>query len=154
MAAGVPENIRALVEAKLAETGLELFDLRFFPAGSRPILRVTIDSAEGVTVGDCEKASRDLSMLLDVEDFSPGRRYHLEVSSPGIDRPLKTERDFRRVVGRWVVLQMKPVWPGKKTLRGKVLSCSADRVSCEIDGVAVDLPIASIASGKEEIQFK
>jgi ribosome maturation factor RimP len=154
MAGGVAETIRAVIEAKLAESGLELFDIRFFQAGPRPVLRVTIDSPAGITIGECEKASNDISILLDVEDFSPGRRYTLEVSSPGIDRPLKTERDYKRIADHIVVLQMGRTYPGKKTLRGKVVGCADGVLRCEIDGETVELPLSSIASGKEEIQFK
>ncbi len=154
MTAGVMENIRTMIQAKLAGSGFELFDIRYFQAGSRSVLRVTIDSQKGVTIGDCEKMSNELSILLDVENFSSGRRYTLEVSSPGIDRPLKTERDFKRVTGRFAVLQMRPSYIGKKTLRGKVVQCGDNIVRCEADGVVMDLPLAEIASGKEEIRFK
>jgi ribosome maturation factor RimP len=154
MTFGIAENIRAMIQAKLDELGLELFDIRYFQAGPRSILRVTIDSRGGVTIGDCEKVSNALSILLDVEDFSAGRKYTLEVSSPGIDRPLKTERDFRRTAERFVILQMKPSFNGKKTLRGKVVQCGDNIVRCEVEGVIMDLPLTAIASGREEIRFQ
>ena len=154
MAAGIAENIRVIVEAKLAELGFELFDIRCFQAWSRLILRVTINSPAGVTIDDCERVSKELSIILDVEDFSGGRRYTLEVSSPGIDRPLKMERDFRRVVGRCVLLQMGPSFSGEKMLRGKVVRCGDGIIRCEVEGVVMDLPLTSIVSGREEIQFK
>ena len=154
----IQENVRELIAEKLKELGYELFDCRFFQAGSRAVLRITIDAPGGVTVGDCEKVSTELSLLLDVEDFSPGRPYTLEVSSPGIDRPLRTERDFKRAIGRFVVLQMVPHYEGKKTLRAKVIGCADGIVQCEIDGGSAGgiagLPLSLIASGKEELQFK
>jgi ribosome maturation factor RimP len=150
----IPEDLREQIAAKITELGCELFDLRFFQAGSRAVLRITIDAGSGVTVGDCEKVSNELSLLLDVEDFSPGRPYTIEVSSPGIDRPLKTERDFRRTAGRIVVLQMVPLFQGKKTLRGKIIGCDSVAIQCEIDGAITTLPLSLIASGKEEVQFK
>ncbi len=154
MGSMIPESIKELIVAKLAELGYEPFDIRFFQAGSRALVRITIDARNGVSVGDCEKVSNELSLLLDVEDFSAGRPYTLEVSSPGIDRPLKTERDFRRTAGRFVVLQMAPVFNGKKTLRGKVVNCTNVVVLCEIDGIITELPLSLIVSGKEELQFK
>jgi len=150
----IPEDLRDLITAKLAELGCDLFDISFFQAGSRAVLRITIDAGSGVSVGDCERVSNELSLLLDVEDFSPGRRYTLEVSSPGIDRPLKTERDFRRTVGRFVVLQMVPLFQGKKTLRGKMIGCDSVAIQCEIDGAITTLPLSLIATGKEELQYK
>lgn len=150
----IPDNLRELIAARLAELGFDLFDLRFFQAGSRAVLRITIDAGHGVSVGDCEKVSNELSLLLDVEDFSAGRHYTLEVSSPGIDRPLKTERDFRRTIGRFVVLQMVPQFAGKKALRGKCIGCGSGAVQCEIDGAVTTLPLSLIVSGKEELQYK
>jgi ribosome maturation factor RimP len=150
----IPENVQELIASKLAELGYELFDIRFFQAGSRAVLRVTIDAPIGVSVGDCEKASTELSLLLDVEEFSAGRPYTLEISSPGIDRPLKTERDFKRTVGRFVMLQMVPHYDGKKTLRAKVIGCADGIVQCEIDGSSAGLPLSLIVSGKEELPFK
>jgi ribosome maturation factor RimP len=150
----VPENIKELIKEKLAENGYELFDSKIFQAGSRAVLRITIDSPEGVTISDCEKASKELSIMLDVEDFSSTRPYTLEISSPGIDRQLKNERDFRRTVGRFVVVQMAPEYAGKRTIRGKVTGSTAEKVQCEVEGAVIDLPLAQILYGKEEIQFK
>lgn len=150
----IPENVQEAVRTKLADLGFELFDLRFFTAGSRAVLRITIDGPAGVTVGDCERASTELSVILDVEDFLAGRPYTLEVSSPGIDRPLRTARDFRRTIGRFAVLQMAPNYEGKKTLRVKVIGCDEMAVQCDIDGAAAVLPLAAIVSGKEELEFK
>ena len=154
MSAVIPDAIRDLLQAKCTELGYELFDCRFFPAGSRAVLRISIDSPAGVSIGDCERASNEISLLLDVEEFSAGRPYTIEVSSPGIDRTLQTERDFRRTAGRFVVLQMVPHYDGKKTLRVKVIGCAGGMMQCEIDGAGAELPLALIASGKEELQFK
>ena len=150
----IPEAIREQIAAKCAELGFELFDARYFQAGSHAVMRVTIDSPGGVSIGDCERASQELSIMLDVEDFSAGRPYTLEVSSPGIDRPLRTERDFKRSIGRFVMLNMTPQYEGKKTLRAKVIGCEAGMLRAELDGSAVELPLSVISSGKEELQFK
>jgi ribosome maturation factor RimP len=150
----ITEAIKTIVASKCTELGFELFDLKFFQAGSHAVLRITIDSAAGVTVGDCETVSNELSVVLDVEKFLEERHYTLEVSSPGIDRPLKTERDFKRTIGRFVILQMAPAFEGKKSLRGKVIGCGNGSIECEIGEAVVSLPVAMIASGKEELQFK
>jgi ribosome maturation factor RimP len=150
----ITETIREFVASRLRELSFELFDLQLIPAGKRAILRVTIDSSQGVTIGDCERVSNELSILLDVENFLSGNPYTLEVSSPGIDRKLKTERDFKRTIGRVVIMQMAPAYEGKKTLRIKVVGCVDGCVQGEIDGQAVSLPIGMIASGKEDLQFK
>ena len=150
----ITEEIKAVIDAKCSALGFELFDLKLVQAGSRGVLRITIDSPSGVTISDCEHVSNELSVVLDVENFLGGRPYTLEVSSPGIDRPLKTERDFRRTVGRVVVLQMSPDFDGKKTLRMRVTGCGNSTLEGEIDGKTVAISITHIASGKEELQFK
>jgi ribosome maturation factor RimP len=150
----ITEAIKSIIVSKCAGLGFELFDLKLYQAGSRAVLRVTIDRAAGVTVGDCEMVSNELSVVLDVEQFLEGRPFTLEVSSPGIDRPLKTERDFKRAIGRFVILQMAPAFEGKKTMRGKVIGCGNGLIECEIGEATVSLPVAMIASGKEELQFK
>lgn len=148
------EEIKNVIASKCAALGFELFDLKLVQAGSRAVLRVTIDAASGVTVGDCERVSNELSVVLDVENFMEGRSYSLEVSSPGIDRPLRTERDFKRVIGRFVTLQMAPAYAGKKTLRVKVTGCGNGVLEGQIDGTPVSFPVTLIASGREELQFK
>lgn len=87
---------------KIAESeGLELMDLEYKTGQSRNLLRVFIDKDGGVTVSDCENLSRQLSAVLDVNDLLKNA-YVLEVSSPGIDRPLRTDHDYQRSVGRTV----------------------------------------------------
>lgn len=148
------EQITPLIEEKLKELGYELFDLRFFQAGSRSILRVTIDSAKGISIKDCEIASNEISSILDQEDFSANRKYNLEISSPGIDRPLKTERDFRRIIGHPVTLHLKEGIDGKKKLEGEVLSCEDNKLRLKTEHIIVEVPLSDIFSGKEEIRFK
>jgi ribosome maturation factor RimP len=149
------EQVTPVIEKKLQEMGLELFDMRFFNAGSRSILRITIDSAQGVKISDCEHVSNELSLLLDVENFSPNRPYTLEVSSPGIDRPLKTPRDYRRTIGRPVILHLTNGINGKKTIQGEVVSCCDEAVTIKTDqSNQVDIELKDIYSGKEEIRFK
>ncbi|MFP4013276.1 MAG: ribosome maturation factor RimP [Chitinispirillaceae bacterium] len=148
------EQIRPVVESKIEELGFELFDMRFFGAGSRSILRITVDHPEGVSIRDCERVSREVSLLLDEENFMGDKPYSLEVSSPGIDRPLKTERDFRRVTGRFVVVHLAQGVEGKKTVRGKVLSCEDNKLAVEVEHNTVIIPLCDIYSGKEEIRFK
>ncbi|NLP03119.1 MAG: ribosome maturation factor RimP [Fibrobacter sp.] len=148
------EKIRPVIESKLKDLGFELFDFRFFHAGSRSILRVTVDSENGVTISDCENISNELSVLLDVENFSAGRPYNLEVSSPGIDRQLRTEKDFRRTIGRDVVLHLTEGIEGKKTIRGRVVKCEGNKLTIMIEHNTVEIPLSDIYSGKEEIRFK
>ncbi|HEX3019232.1 MAG TPA: ribosome maturation factor RimP [Chitinispirillaceae bacterium] len=148
------EQIKPLIESKLKELGYELFDLRFFHAGSRSILRVTIDSDKAITISDCETVSNSISELLDQEDFSSNCKYNLEISSPGIDRPLKTERDFKRVIGHPVIVYLKEGIEGKKKIQGEILSCEGNKLRLKNEHNILEVSLSDIFSGKEEIRFK
>jgi len=92
------ENIIALVEPVLEAQGLDLVDLEFARMGSRWLVRIYMDREGGVTLQDCSDMSRLIGDILDVNDLPPGP-YNLEVSSPGLDRPLKREKDFIKYKG-------------------------------------------------------
>ena len=148
------EEIEPLIAKKCSDFGYELFEVRFFRAGPRSILRVFIDKPGGVTIGDCEQISTTLSVVLDVENFLNGRTYTLEVSSPGIDRPLKTERDFQRIYGKEVVVYLSEPYNGKKQYKGVVDRCETGRLHLLCNDAAVDVALEHVLSGKEEIRFK
>lgn len=95
----VRERLDALVRQSCDEAGVELVEFDFFQAGNRKLMRIYIDSPTGVSIDDCAKVSRALGAALDLEDLIP-QAYNIEVSSPGLDRPLKTTRDFERHIGR------------------------------------------------------
>jgi ribosome maturation factor RimP len=124
------------IERTVEGLGYELVDVERLAAG---LLRVTLDSPQGVRLEDCEKVSRQLSHLFAVEDVDYDR---LEVSSPGLDRPLKRARDFERFVGSEVQVQLAEAIPaegasaGRKRLRGRLLELSgapgAERVRVEL----------------------
>ena len=148
------EQIEPLIAEKCAEMGFELFEARFFRAGSRSILRVCIDRPKGVTIADCEQVSNALSLLLDVENFLNGRSYTLEVSSPGIDRRLLIERDFRRVCGREITVYLREPCHGRLQHRGIVQRCEKGTLYLVCNGGTLELPLDRITSGKEVIGFK
>lgn len=134
--AGVATDLYDTIERTVEGLGYELVDVERLPAG---LLRVTLDAPAGVKLEDCEKVSRQLSHLFAVEDVDYDR---LEVSSPGLDRPLKRARDFERFVGSEVQVQLAEAVPaegasaGRKRLRGRLLEMSgapgAERVRVEL----------------------
>jgi len=109
------ERIKPLVE----EEDLELVDLEFFEAGPASVLRIYIDKSGGVTVGQCANLSRRIGDFLDIEDLIP-HRYMLEVSSPGLDRPLTKDVDFKRKMGERVKVFLKEKVGGKTELVGRI----------------------------------
>ncbi|MGB2817515.1 MAG: ribosome maturation factor RimP [Burkholderiaceae bacterium] len=134
--AGVATDLYDTIERTVEGLGYELVDVERLAAG---LLRVTLDSPQGVRLEDCEKVSRQLSHLFAVEDVDYDR---LEVSSPGLDRPLKRARDFERFVGSEVQVQLAEAVPaegasaGRKRLRGRLLELSgapgAERARVEL----------------------
>jgi len=148
------EQVEPIIAEKCVDLGFELFEARFFRAGSRSILRIFIDRPKGVTIADCENVSTALSVILDVENFMGGKPYTLEVSSPGIDRPLRSEREFRRVVGREVTVNCREPVQGKTVLRGTVVRCENDILCIDDHEQQIELSLDQIVSGKEELRFK
>ncbi|WP_165488566.1 MULTISPECIES: ribosome maturation factor RimP [Dyella] len=122
----------------LADLGLSCLGVEFSPSQGQSTLRIYLD-VEGreVTLDDCEAASRELSAMLDVEDPIPGH-YLLEVSSPGMDRPLFTAEQFGRVTGQEVKVLLKAPIEGRRRLKGKVLAVEGERISLEAEGKTFD----------------
>lgn len=133
--------IRPLVE----EENLELVELEFSEAGPASILRVYVDKAGGVTLDQCANLSRKIGDFLDTEDLIPGR-YTLQVSSPGLDRPLILRSDFKRKIGERVKVLLKEREEGRKELVGKIKDLEGDSLH-----LVVDAPAAKQDEGREEI---
>lgn len=95
----VGKKVYDLASRLVEDEGLELVDVEILGKGKRVLLRVTVDKEGGVTISDCEKISRDLAAILDVEDPIKGH-YVLEVSSPGLDRPLVKQADYEKSIGK------------------------------------------------------
>jgi ribosome maturation factor RimP len=134
---------RKLLEPGVSALGFELVDVELAGSHHHPTLRVYIDSPGGVTVDDCADVSRQLSALLDVEDPLPGR-YTLEVSSPGLDRPLVKPEDFRRFVGERIKVKMREPILGRKNFAGRLVAVAADHVVVELDQERFDLAFAGM----------
>lgn len=138
----------------LADLGLECLGVEFTPSQGQSTLRVYLDLPEAdgaerreVGIEDCEKASRELSALLDVDDPIPGH-YVLEVSSPGIDRPLFTAAQFRKAAGQEVKVLLKAPLDGRRRLRGKLAVVEGDRISLEAEGRTFDFDHNQVESAR------
>lgn len=150
------KNVAAVVEEMSAPVvealGLELVDVEFVKEGGNWILRVYIDSPGGITHNDCEAVSRRLDVLLDEKDPVP-YSYLLEVSSPGIARPLKKKRDFERFDGHKVQVTTFAPIDGSKKFIGKLGGVEGDRVIVEQDGLKTAIPLGQVASAKLLVEF-
>lgn len=149
----IVERLRPIIHDKIAARGLELYDLKVVRAGAHSAVRVYVDKDGGVTIDDCEKLSHELSILLDVEDVFK-HPYTLEVSSPGLDRRLDTEKDFNRTVGRNVKFFLHEPVEGKKEILGKVLGAGDGSVRVDIDGREVAVAMSIIQKARIEVSFK
>ena len=148
----IKEKFEPVIREKLIAMGLELYELKYIMAGSRAILRVFIDKESPVTISDCETVSHELSILLDVENFSQ-MPYILEVSSPGIDRPLVTKKDFMRAAGKNVKLRIRKPEGGFDTIHGILLACSEETLEIKTATAIKMVPLADIETGKIEAKF-
>jgi ribosome maturation factor RimP len=145
-------EITPVIDAKVRALGYELYGIRTASAGRRQVVRVYIDKPGGITVGECEQASRELSVLLDVENFS-ARSYSLEVSSPGIDWPLRQKRDYLRVSGRRVVVRYRDEAGAAMEETGEVVDCSDLSLDLETSRGRWSIPLARIERAKVATVF-
>jgi ribosome maturation factor RimP len=147
-------TITALAEQAAAGTGIEIADVELRGGGSARLLRVYIDKPVGVTHGDCQAISERLGALLDERDVMPGDHYTLEVSSPGVERPLKKPRDFERVIGQSVKLTLREPVDGQKRVEGKLLGIAGDTIEVESEsGKDFRLVLAQIQKANLKFQW-
>ena len=140
--------LAARVAPALADLGLECLGVEWVPGRGEGLLRLYIDNAErAVTVDDCEAASREVSALLDVDDPIAGR-YVLEVSSPGIDRPLFNAAQFARFVGAEAKLTLKLPRDGRRRLRGRIADVSGEHIGMDVDGARMQFDHDEIESAR------
>ena len=160
MRVDVVAQVRALAERVAGSYGLEIFDVQFRREGQGLVLRVRIDrpgpaatADESVSVDDCAHVSRDLSAILDVEDVVPDA-YTLEVSSPGLDRPLRDADDYRRFSGRRAKLVMREAVDGQKYFKGRLGGIDDNAVLIDADdGRRHRVPIEVITRANLEVEF-
>lgn len=158
--ADVVGQVRALASRVAADYGLEIFDVQFRREAPGMVLRVQIDrpgpaatAEESVSVEDCANVSRDLSAILDVEDVVPSA-YTLEVSSPGLDRPLRRADDYRRFAGRRAKLVMREPVDGQAFFRGTLGGVDANDVLIDAeDGRRHRVPLGVISRANLEVEF-
>ena len=149
----IEERVGELAGPVLLELGLELVDVVYASEGGRRILRLLIDKPGGVNVDDCTGVSRELGPLLDVEDVVPGG-YTLEVSSPGLDRPLKSQKDFLAAVGKKIRLRTKEAIEGRKNFKATVQEVSEKDVTVEdSDGRLWVVAFLQIDRARLDVEF-
>jgi ribosome maturation factor RimP len=141
----IADAIRPVVTA----SGMDLESVRVSAAGRRRLLRVVVDSDHGVSLDDAAAVSRELSGALDAAGVMGDFPYTLEVSSPGIDRPLTQERHWRRATGRLVKVCVND----GEALTGRVVLADADAVILDVEGVRSRFPYPVLGAGAIQVEF-
>lgn len=124
----VIKRVREFADSLLPAMGLELFDVQFRREGHGWVLRLVVDRKEGVTLDDCSRVSRETSDFLDVEDIID-YPYHLEVSSPGLERPLRTLEECRRHLGKKARIKLKEEVDSRRVIIGELQDVDNDEIS-------------------------
>jgi len=145
-------KVRRVAERILESEGMELVDIEYRRERGGRVLRLIIDQEGGVTLDDCASISHELDRNLDVEDISPGP-YTLEVSSPGLNRPLKKESDFQRFINRVVRVKTSSPVEDRRTFRGRLLACRDGFVEIEVERSVVKIPMDCIVKANLEYEF-
>jgi ribosome maturation factor RimP len=141
------ERLIALIEPLAGRLGFELIELEYAAGRAHGVLRLYLDREGGVTLDDCERVSREVAALLDVEDPIPCA-YTLEVSSPGFDRVLRTQAHFDRFVGSRVFIELKEPRAGRRRYTGTLLAVDAAGIALEVDREQVAVAFNEIGKAR------
>jgi ribosome maturation factor RimP len=142
-------RIAELIEPVIAGVGMDLESVRVSVAGKRRLLRIVVDSDHGVNLDDAADVSREISAVLDAGNELGNVPYTLEVSSPGVDRPLTEPRHWRRAVGRLVKVKVA----GQGAVEGRVLAADADGVTLDLAGTERRHGYGELGAGSVQIEF-
>ncbi|MEL6870389.1 MAG: ribosome maturation factor RimP [Pseudomonadota bacterium] len=143
----ITDTLETLLEPEVVRLGYELVDVEYQSAGGSSVLRVFIDGPDGISVDDCAIVSDGVSGILDVEDPIPGE-YNLEISSPGLDRPLKRPEHYEKYAGELIKVKMLKGFVGRKRLKGVLTSLVDGTVALDVDGKPVEVPLNQIESAR------
>ena len=141
------DRLIARFEPVLGEMGYELVEVEFVSGQGGGTLRIYIDGPEGIDVDDCAEASHALSELLDADDPFPGA-YSLEVSSPGLDRVLRTPEHFARFVDNRVKVELQVPRDGRKRYTGMLRRADGESIELEVDNFSVSIRLAEIGRAR------
>jgi ribosome maturation factor RimP len=145
-------RIADVIRPVIAAAGMDLESVRVTAAGRRRLLRVVVDSDQGVSLDDAATISRELSAALDTVAVMGDFPYTLEVSSPGVDRPLTDQRHWRRAVGRLVQVAVTDSG-GARPVSGRVAAADADGVTLDVEGARRRFPYAVLGPGAIQVEF-
>ena len=141
--ATIREKLHVLIAPVVEGLGYELVGIEYLPQGKHSLMRIYIDQEDGVTLEDCEQVSRQVSAVLDVEDPVNGQ-YSLEVSSPGLERPLFVEEHYTRFAGNQVFVRTSFPLDGRRKFEGILKGVDGEDVVVEIGEGTFRIPLVQI----------
>ena len=144
MKGGIKEKVREAIEPTVNELGYRIWDVTYQKLGADYHLEITIDSDDGINIDDCEKVHRAIDPILDEKDYIEGF-YYLEVSSPGVERELRTEEHVRLSIGEKVEVKLFSASDGRKSFIGILTSFEDGRITFDVDGKIVELSDSQIS---------
>jgi ribosome maturation factor RimP len=145
------DRVRQVADPLLNAEGFELVEVTFRRESRGWVLRLYADKEGGITLDDCAEISREVGRVLDVEDFilSP---YTLEVSSPGLTRSLRNERDFMKYRDQWVRVTTRQPVGNRRQWKGRLRGVEGDQIEIEVDGELFRIPLSNVARANLEIE--
>lgn len=143
------DRLAGVLTDPLLAVGLDVEAIELTPAGKRRMLRVAVDKDGGVTMDDIADATKQVSRLLDTSDVMGEQPYTLEVTSPGVDRPLTLPRHWRRNQGRLVKVSME----SGETVTGRIVASDEQQATVDVEGAAHELPLAGVEKARVQIEF-
>jgi ribosome maturation factor RimP len=150
--ASTTESIIEIIEPVIQEESLELVDVEYKKLGKTWTLRVYIDKDQGITVEDCQKVSRQIGDMIEVDELI-ANPFVLEVSSPGLDRPLKKEKDFLRYRDKPAAIKTFSPIDNRRNFQGSIRDCKEQILYLNEEGVLVKIPLDAISKAKLIIEF-
>lgn len=137
------QKLTDMLRPAVEETGKELLGVEFISAGNNSVLRLFIDHENGINVDDCAEVSRQVGAILDVED-PISSEYNLEVSSPGVDKPLFEMAHFKTVIGEIVNVKLSMPLNGRRKFKGTLVAIENDTLIVNVDGNDYELAFSNV----------
>ncbi len=146
----IVDRVRLILDPILLDEGMELVDIEYRRESRGWVLRLYLDKEGGITLDDCTRMSQEVGRILDVEDFIQ-TPYTLEVSSPGLSRRLRTEKDFMKYRGHLIKVKTVDSVENRRQFKGRLVGISESKLEIESDGRTFQIPLSNVARANLEI---
>jgi ribosome maturation factor RimP len=148
----IVDRVSVIADPILSNEGMELVEIEYRRESKGWVLRLYIDKEGGVTLDDCTRISQEVGRILDVEDFI-STPYTLEVSSPGLARPLKNEKDFMKYRNHMIKVKTIDPIENRRQFKGKLLGITENRIEIAMDGGVFQILLSNVAKANLEIDW-